>query len=122
MPEDINSILRISNNSAESPRPPSPKGQYIKRIRGQSAYPVFRSFLRLSQLFIYGISGLLMLGGLIAGLLTGGWPGIILAAIYFIAGLVLAIFGRVSIEASTMLADIADSITDLNYRYETSDQ
>lgn len=122
MADDITSILGISSSSTEPARTTPAKGQYMKRIREQSAYPVFRSFLGLSQTVVNVVSLFLMIGGLFFGVATGGWPGIAMAAEYFITGLVFALVGRVTIEASSMLADIADSITDLNCRYESPDQ
>jgi hypothetical protein len=99
---------------------PSPKHQYIQRIRAQSAYPTFRWLVRVAAILIYVAGGLAMLaatntgvGLLILEQSVLGWVVLLCGPL---VGLVFFVVGRVTQEAASILADIADSITDLNSR------
>ena len=125
MSDDINSILGLSESapstSDPSGRTPSTKQKYIQRIRSESAYPVFRSLVSTFAVLFYIFGALLIVAGLIIGFSLIAREGAAALAAMFggvIAGLICIIIGRVSKEASFMLADLADSITDLNSRHE----
>jgi hypothetical protein len=99
----------------------SPKQQYLRRIRSQSAYPTFRSLVRIIAVLFYILGALMVLGALVAGLAAmarEGFAGVLVLFGGIILGLVYIVIGRVTQEAAFMLADIADSMTDLNSRYE----
>lgn len=125
MPDDINSILGLSEGapSASDPsgRTPSARQKYIQRIRSESAYPVFRSLVNTFAILLYIFGALFIVAGFIIGFSLIAREGAAALAAMFggvIAGLIYIIIGRVSKEASFMFADLADSITDLNSRYE----
>lgn len=98
------------------------KKKYLDRIRSDSAYPAFRSVVNIIALLLYAIGVLLLLAGVLAGfgVLGGGTNvGALIAGI--VLGLFYVILGKIIREVSLMLADVADSITDLNSRNEGSD-
>ncbi len=91
------------------------KANYIKRLREQSAYPA----LRLSLDVALGIT-------LVA---TPVWfilfaislnidPTHITSFLYLGCAFLFPFFGLLARESGSLLIDIADSITDLNSRYE----
>jgi hypothetical protein len=98
------------------------KKKYLDRIRSDSAYPAFRSVVNIIALLLYTVGILLLLAGVVVGFGVGGADKNFGA---FIAGIVLGLFyvilGKIIREVSLMLADVADSITDLNSRNEGSD-
>jgi hypothetical protein len=100
----------------------TPKAQYIQRIRTQSTYPTFRTFVGVIALLFYIIGAICILGGIIgmfAGMSQQGLgPGVIALFLGILIGLIYIVIGKLIKEASLMLADIADSITDVNSRYE----
>jgi hypothetical protein len=95
----------------------SPKQKYIERIRSQSAYPTFRSLIRIIAILFYVLGALAILGGL-AGIANQGSSGILALFGGIISGIICIVVGQVTQETASILADIADSITDLNCRYE----
>lgn len=109
---------RISAPPAER----TPKQLYLDRIRAESAYPTFRSFVNVIARIFYLIGGLLLAGGLIcilAGL--GGTLGnsgplalvsFVPAFLFVLAGTIWILFGKIIKESSLMLADAADSLTE----------
>lgn len=97
------------------------KQTYIQRIRSTSAYPTFRTFIGIIALLLYIFGLIAIIGGVLLGLAamqSGDQSGIIAIFLGPIVGIIYIIIGKVLKEASLMLADIADSITDLNSRYE----
>jgi hypothetical protein len=97
------------------------KQAYLQRIRSQSSYPTFRSLIGIFALLLYILGAVCILGGIIGGLgamAKQGASGLVVIVVGFIAGAIYIIMGKVVREASSMLADIADSVTDLNSRYE----
>jgi hypothetical protein len=96
------------------------KNQYLQRIRSQSAYPWIRRIAGLVALFFYILGAISILGGLIATFsgYGGGGMALILGVIF---GMIYFVFGAIIKEVSIMLADIADSVTDLNCRYESAE-
>jgi hypothetical protein len=99
------------------------KKQYLDRIRSDSAYPAFRSVVNIIALLLYAVGILLLLAGVLVGFGVGGAGknfGALIAGI--VLGLFYVILGKIVREVSLMLADVADSITDLNSRNEGLDQ
>ena len=98
------------------------KAAYIDRIRSESAYKWFRGFISIITLILYSFAGISIFVGIttivVAGNGTGMW-GIISAFIPLLIGVILFLIAIVSREASLMLADLADSVMDLNARYDT---
>jgi len=83
---------------------------YLHRIRSQSAYPWIRRLALVVALAFFSIAIFILVLAL-AFFGKFGLLAVPISIILFIAGAVLR-------ESSIMLADIADSITDLNCRYE----
>jgi hypothetical protein len=112
MSDEINNILcddsKTTNQNAI-------KIQYIERIRAESAYPAFRNLISLSAGVSIFCGAICILVGVIALFASReGGQGLILA----IAGIVLILITKASKEASLMLADLVDSITDSNSQKE----
>lgn len=96
------------------------KTDYLNRIRSQSAYPWVRRIAGLVTLIFYTLGAISIFSSLIFIFKFGGLGGI---SVVFggLLGIVLFVLGTIIKETSIMLADIADSITDLNSRYETTE-
>ncbi len=95
----------------------TPKAQYIQRIRSQSSYPTFRTFVGVIALLFYIIGAICILVGISAGISQQGiGSGMFALFAGVLIGIIYIVIGKVIKEASLMLADIADSITDLNSR------
>ncbi len=98
------------------------KKKYLDRIRSDSAYPAFRKAVNVITLLLYTIGAMCLLGAAIVwvSIMTKQLEGSHASAI--VVGLLLGVFylvlGKVFREVSLMLVDVADSITDLNSRYE----
>ena len=100
---------------------PPHKKAYLERIRKESSYPWFRKFISLIAIVFIGLGAGISLLGVIGGFSMGRNSGIIgfgTVLIPVLAGLLFVAVGAILKEASIMVADIADSITDLNCRYE----
>jgi hypothetical protein len=86
------------------------KQHYLLRIRSQSAYPWVRRLSTFVAFIFYSIALFMVVVSVgLAGL--AGLLSIPVAFLFVIAGAVLK-------EVSIMVSDIADSVTDLNSRYE----
>ena len=86
------------------------KLHYLLRIRSQSSYPWIRRLSTFVAFVFYSIALFMVLLGVgLFGMI--GLLAVPVAFLFVVAGAVLK-------EASIMLADIADSVTDLNCRYE----
>jgi hypothetical protein len=100
------------------------KKQYLDRIRSDSAYPAFRGVVNIITLLFYAFGALVIVGAIVQAIIVlgqgkGMGPVGIPITIFAIAfGLFYIVLGKVIREVSLMLADVADSITDLNSRYE----
>jgi uncharacterized protein involved in cysteine biosynthesis len=93
---------------------------YIDRIRNQTSYPAFRSLVNITCLLLYILGALAIAGGIL-NMFTSSVDGLEKLVPTFtglLSGIFIIIFAAASKEASFMLADIADSIADLNYRYD----
>ncbi len=92
----------------------------LDRIRSQSAYPWVRRIAGLVALFFYTLGMISIFGGLVATF-TGNGAGGFAAIFGGLFGFLLFVVGAIIKETSVMVADIADSITDLNCRYEAAE-
>ncbi len=97
------------------------KKAYLERIRSESSYPTFRSLVKVIAVILYTFGVIVLVASLIIGLMAMAnsvehGAGIIFGGL--ILGISQIITGKVFQETSYMLTDIADSITDLNCRYE----
>jgi hypothetical protein len=87
------------------------KQQYLLRIRSQSAYPLLRKVATFVAFLFYSIAFLIVLVAVKLYSLYGLFA--------LPVALLFAIAGGVLKEVCIMVADIADSVTDLNCRYES---
>ena len=98
------------------------KQQYLQRIRYQSNYPTFKSVVGIVALLFYILAGVCAGAGFIGmkyGVTLGADEiGIMAFVLGLVLCLILAAIGIIVKGASLILADIGDSITDLNSRYE----
>jgi hypothetical protein len=104
------------------------KTKYLDRLRRQTSYGEMRGFAELSRSF-GRVSGLLfVILGFLAfcgGFVTGSRDGtyyIVNGLTGMLMGAILTLLGSLIRYAVNALADIADSIADLNCRYEQADQ
>ena len=97
------------------------KSEYVKRLRTQSAYPTYRFFVRLIAMMFY-IIGVFRVFDSFVDFLTvepsSFLKGIITLLIASIVGIMYIVFGKFAKEAMMILADVADSITDINSRHD----
>jgi hypothetical protein len=95
------------------------KQQYLRTIRSNSAYPVYRATIDTVALLFYINAAVIALGAAIGGLtsmsrsFTAGVGILIFGAI---AAALCYFLGRLFKEASLILADIGDSTVDANSR------
>jgi hypothetical protein len=95
------------------------KELYLLRIRSQSAYPWIRRLANLVALGLYTLAFMLSALSIVVGALTAkGTLFLPIVLSTLVVSIFLIVAGRVYKEASILLADIADSVTDLNCRYE----
>jgi hypothetical protein len=101
------------------------KQRYIERIRSESSYASFRSLISAFVSTLKALGGLLIFVGLVVGInaintssTSVGAVGIFLIIGSVAIGALIFKIGDVFKEACLMVADMADSITDLNSRYE----
>lgn len=96
------------------------KQKYIERIRAETTYPIFRRLVGVLATLIHVLGILYLVFGPISGiaiLFKEGAVGLGFIVVSIVVGLLLILSGKLFKETSFMLADIADSITDLNCRY-----
>lgn len=95
------------------------KATYLQRIRSQSAYPWIRRLSTFVAFVFYTIAFMLSALSIVVGSLAAkGAFFLPIVLCTLIVSVLFVIAGAVLKEASIMLADIADSVTDLNCRYE----
>jgi hypothetical protein len=96
------------------------KRKYLARIRSDSAYPAFRGMVNVVTLLIYALGGIAFAAAIACALGADSNSSLKpIALVAVLVGVVCMLLGKVFREVSLMLADVADSITDLNSRYET---
>jgi hypothetical protein len=95
------------------------KKAYLSRVRSETAYPTFRTFVELWRF----LNILLGIGVFLYGISLGDTFGSeILKLLFFLYGALTWAAGEIMRWISNMLIDIADSVIDLNYRYEPGEQ
>jgi hypothetical protein len=88
---------------------------FAERMRDESLYPTWRKLVNLAAVFVYAIAAIAFLVALIAlfkGAMAAGGTGMCVA-------LLIAVFARVSKEASHMLADLSDASVRLAARADS---
>lgn len=89
-----------------APRP----GLFIDELRAGTLYPTFRSVVRVLTMLFYLAGAIFVVAGLVAFFRGSGFAALVGG---LLAGIVLYVFGRLSQEASTMLADLSDAAVHL---------
>lgn len=107
------------------------KQQYLERIRRETAYPMYRNIIGIIAILGFVMAGLVGLGSLILslGIIIAGFSnqnilaGLLFGLICLVQGLVWAaiifFLARFWKEASLILVDIGDSITDANAKRDS---
>ena len=120
MEEIVHSLEENEQESISAPRMiPSTvsdidrKMRYVQRIRTESSYPAFRMFVNIIAYLFYIVGALSIIAGLL-NLIGVPLTGITM----MILGTLIIATGKVQMEACMILADMADSINDLNCRYD----
>lgn len=96
---------------------PESKKMYIAHIRSNSAYPTFRSLIQIFGGLFIGLGVVCIITGIVGAFMNYGRNDVtaITIGISGIAsGLVFIVLGRLVTEVSSMIADIADSVTESN--------
>ncbi len=96
---------------------PESKKMYIAHIRSNSAYPTFRSLIQIFGGLFIGLGVVCIITGIVGAFMNYGKNDVtaITIGISGIAsGLVFVVLGRLVTEVSSMIADIADSVTESN--------
>lgn len=96
------------------------KTAYLERIRSQSSYPWVRRIAGLVAFVFYTLGAISIASAFIFAFTFGSF-GALSAVFGGLFGIVLFVIGAIIKETSIMVADIADSITDLNCRYESGE-
>lgn len=98
------------------------KKNHIERIRSETAYPAFRMMTQFGCWIFWFIGGWGLLAAFVDSFFGGYLSSQVGGALMLVAGLIWGLFmyflGLVFKEASLMLADAADSVTDANSRHE----
>jgi hypothetical protein len=98
------------------------KNQYMQRIRHESYYPAFKDAVGIIAILFYFLGGFCALAGFIGMYycvkLGFDEIGIAASILGLTVGGIFAGVGIIIRGASRIFTDIADSITDLNARYE----
>jgi len=102
---------------------PESKKMYIAHIRSNSAYPTFRSLIQIFGGLFIGLGVVCIITGIVGAFMNYGKNDVtaITIGISGIAsGLVFVVLGRLVTEVSSMIADIADSLTESNSSSSTT--
>ena len=96
------------------------KKTYLEKIRNETAYPIFRRIIQIFSILIIGSGILCIIGGCV-GFLIFVMNGDVTKAIVILAGgmltgIIYITLGRLLKELASVLADIADSVTEMNSR------
>lgn len=97
------------------------KEAYLDRVKDETSYPILRVLISvISNILLALATASLVVGVLLAIYFSNNSP--LFAVIAFIISVLISsliyIAGRLLYEAASIFADIADSIIDLNYRYD----
>jgi hypothetical protein len=89
------------------------KKRYNKRLRTESSYPTFRRLATVLSYIFYAMGALAIITGFI-GLINTQPLGLLV----IIPGILVIAIGKAQEEAFLLLADIADSMNDINCRFD----
>ena len=99
---------------------PESKKIYLEKIRDETAYPIFRRIIQIFSWLIIGFGILWIISGCIAFLIFiikgDGVPAIMSLVGGVLIGIIYITLGRLLKELASVLADIADSVTEMNSR------
>ncbi len=97
-------------------------GSTVKGIRSRSNYPVYRTMANLVLILCYVVGGLVAVMGLILWFRPES-PGVAIHPLFTSAyGLLVIVVGKYVFEASSMLADCADSLIVLCEKTDTASE
>ncbi len=102
---------------------PESKKMYIAHIRSNSAYPTFRNLIQIFGILFVGLGVVCIITGIVGAFMNYGKNGVAAITIGIsgiIGGLICIVLGRLGTEVSSMIADIADSITESNSSSSTT--
>jgi len=102
---------------------PESKKLYIAHIRSNSAYPTFRSLIQIFGILLIGLGVVCIIVGIIGAFMNYGKNDVTAITIGIsgiVSGLVFIVLGRLVTEVSSMIADIADSVTESNSSSSTT--
>jgi uncharacterized membrane protein len=94
------------------------KEAYVRRIRAESAYPAFRKMIRVFEVAFYLLAGIMILGALGLGRSSPEASGS--AGLLLLVAMAIIFVGRVVSEVSSILADVADAITDASSHWQAA--
>lgn len=95
------------------------KQRYIEQIRTNTAYPAYRSIIGLITLLGYLMAALIGFGALVGGLMMMAdsfLAGFFILGTGLVYSAIIFVLAKFSKEASLIIADIGDSVTDANSR------
>ena len=96
---------------------PESKKMYIAHIRSNSAYPTFRSLIQIFGVLFIGLGVVCIITGIVGAFMNYGKNDVAAITIGISGigvGLICIVLGRLVTEVSSMIADIADSVTESN--------
>jgi len=102
---------------------PESKKMYIAHIRSNSAYPTFRNLIQIFGILFVGLGVVCIITGIVGAFMNYGKNGVAAITIGIsgiIGGLICIVLGRLGTEVSSMIADIAGSITESNSSSSTT--
>jgi len=102
---------------------PESKKMYIAHIRSNSAYPTFRNLIQIFGILFVGLGVVCIITGIVGAFMNYGKNGVAAITIGIsgiIGGLICIVLGRLGTEVSSMIADIADSVTESNSSSSTT--
>jgi F0F1-type ATP synthase assembly protein I len=108
-------------NKKSSKKINTEKEAYLDRIKDETSYPVLRGLISVMSNILIALATVSLVVGLLLSIyFSNNSP--LFAVVAFIISILISsliyIAGRLLYEAASIFADIADSVIDLNYRYD----
>lgn len=94
------------------------KEAYLDRVATQTSYPVLRGLIAFLANLLFGLALVCAIIGFLGALNFSGVLAIVTFVASILIGAVVFILGRIVQEGMSLFVDLADSILDLNSRYE----
>ena len=95
----------------------SEKDKYVKAIRAETTYPVYRSIIGVIALLVYAIAASLFIGSsyltMTLGNVDSAGMQAFFAIIGYISSILFYVIARFWKEAALIVADIGDSVTEV---------